>query len=371
MENTENKRLKINSHLKQFPLPDILIDIQRSEKTGILEVKNGHVCKKIYIKNGDIIFAASNQEDFMLGAVLIKAGKITLEQFHQSLAISKKTGTRLGTILVKLGYLEPNKLVWAVTHQVEEIILSLFQWEEGDFEFREGPLPTDEVITLKISVANLIYRGIKRINSFSYFKNVCPPWDAIIEYSSDPLDLFQAIKLDEEDREILSFIDGRSKIKDLLSLSSLNDFKTLKILYALLSVRMIHVKEKFQIKDLIPKGISKEQKARSDSAFEANLISKEILKEQRVRSDSAFEAQVEEFYDRLNSINYYDLLGVTKKSSSNEIKKTYYKKAKDFHPDRHFDLSSDVMKKKLNAIFSFLTLAYKTLNDQKLRKKGQ
>ena len=68
-------------------------------------------------------------------------------------------------MLVRLGYLKPQELVWAVRRQVEEIILSLFGFEgsSSEVEFKEEPLPSDEVITLKLSAANLIYRGIKRL----------------------------------------------------------------------------------------------------------------------------------------------------------------------------------------------------------------
>ena len=161
------ERRSISGLLKHFPLSDIFLDLQRNEKTGILEVKDGNICKKIYIKNGDITFAASNLEEDRLGEVLIKAGRLTLEQYSHSFDVMKKTGKRHGSVLVELGYLKPKEVFLAVTNQVEEIILSLFQWKEGRFEFKEGPLPSEEVITLKLSAANLIYRGCKRMDNIN------------------------------------------------------------------------------------------------------------------------------------------------------------------------------------------------------------
>lgn len=38
-----------------------------------------------------------------------------------------------------------------VRQQVEQIILNLFTLKDGSFEFKEMPLPPDEVITLKLS----------------------------------------------------------------------------------------------------------------------------------------------------------------------------------------------------------------------------
>jgi curved DNA-binding protein CbpA len=259
----------------------------------------------------------------------------------------KKTGKRQGAVLVELGYLKPKDLIWAVTHQVEEIILSLFQWEDGEFEFKEIPLPSEEVITLKLSAANLIYRGIKRIDNFTYLKDGFFPMDAIMAYSADPMDLFQDIRLEEKDKDILFLIDGSRKVQDILLLSSLDNLQTMKILYALMNARLIEIKEK----DL----------EREDT------ISEEVLKEPEEELDTEFMEKVEELYNRLSSIDYYNILGITKWSTHDEIKKAYFKKAKEFHPDRHFSLMSETLKNKLNALFSHITMAYKTLSHPQMK----
>jgi curved DNA-binding protein CbpA len=345
------ERNSISGFLKYFPLSDILLDLQRSGKTGVLEIRNGGTCKKIYIQNGDIIFAASNLEEDRIGEVLIKCGKLTLEQYFHSLDVMKKTGKRHGTVLVELGYIKPAEIFGIVTNHVEEIILGLFRWKDGKFVFKEGPLPSQEVITLKISAANLIYRGCKRIDTITQIINNLPSLNSILYFSEDPLNLFQDIKLYERDNEILSLIDGKRTIREILSLSPLNNFQTMKTIYALISARMIEINEK-------------------ENNIIEDKIREEILKEdEEVVLDSSFVQKTEELYERLPSINYYELLEVTKWSQHEEIKRAYYRKAKEFHPDRHFYLTSDTLKNKLNDIFSTLTIAYKTLSDPVTRKE--
>ena len=171
-ESDDNRKLglkrleKFKGSLREFHLPEILIGYQRSPKTGILEVTSGSIVKKIYIKNGDMIFSASNDEDDRLGALLLKKNWITFEQYRQASALLKQTGERFGNILVELGYLTSKELSVAVQHQIEEIIISLFTVEQGTFEFLECPLPSEEVITLRISAANIIYQGIQNMNNF-------------------------------------------------------------------------------------------------------------------------------------------------------------------------------------------------------------
>ncbi len=200
----------IKGSLPDFRLTDILIGLQRSTKTGILGVITGQKLTKIFIKNGDMIFANTNQKDDRLGEVLLRAGKITIEQYYKSSDILKRTGDRLGKILVELGYLRPKGLFQAVRHQVESIILSLFSAEYATFEFIEGPLPTEETITLRLSAANLIYRGVKRINSFHHIVEYFPPLDTALCLTQDTLNLFQ-------DLFFVLLLDKRASTTSLLA----------------------------------------------------------------------------------------------------------------------------------------------------------
>jgi curved DNA-binding protein CbpA len=342
------ERKIISGLLKHYPLPDILLDLQRSEKDGILEIKYGSISKRIYIKNGDMVFATSNKEEDRMGEVLLRAGKISVDQHYQSFEAMKKTGKRQGTVLVELGYLKPEDLIWAVKHQVEEIILSLFQWDNGEFVFIEGPLLSEEVITLKLSAANLIYRGIKKINTLTHIKNAMPPMDVILYYSTDQMNLFQNINLDKTDKDVLALINGKRNIQEILSISPVDNFSTIKTLYALLNTRIIELKEK---------------EFTEEETFE------EITKEYKREIDPAFINEVEDFYKRCGITDYYSILGVEKWSTQDKIKKAYYKVAKEFHPDIHFHMSSETLKNKLNIIFSHITDAYKILSDPKMRRE--
>lgn len=59
----------------------------------------------------------------------------------------------------------------------------------------------------------------------------------------------------------------------------------------------------------------------------------------------------------LNRKDYYSILEVDRNASSNDIKKAYFKKAKEFHPDVN---KSDGAKEKFNEINE----AYETLGDE-------
>lgn len=336
----------LHGSLKEFKLSDILLGLQRGGKTGILSLKNGSVIKSIFINSGDMVFASSNQDADRLGYVLFKEGRLNPEQYERSLNAVKNTGKRQGTVLVELGYLKPQELPWAVRHHVENIILSVFAFEDAEFAFREGPLPKDEVIPLRLSAANLIYHGIKRIENLSYIRRGCPLHEEILCFSSNPLDLFQDIRLDEEDKRLLSYVDGKTTIKQIIQLMRIEEDKILKSIYALLLTRIIAVKE----------------------AGEPSIdISAEEVIEQKDMSAEIVE-KIEKLYIIYESLGYYSVLGVKNTATSEEIRKAYYRMAKEYHPDRHFSLPHKE-KSKLNTLFAYITTAYSTLTNHASRKE--
>jgi hypothetical protein len=125
--------------------------------------------------------------------------------------------------------------------------LSLFNIDEGSFEFKEGPLPVDEEIILDISTATLIYKGIKRINSVSMVEKMSPPLDSAFNLSQNPLHIFKSLTLEFSDKKILSYIDGINTLKAILTLSPSSKFETLKTIITLLNIGLIHIKGKDEI----------------------------------------------------------------------------------------------------------------------------
>ncbi|MBS1111732.1 MAG: winged-helix phosphate transcriptional response regulator, partial [Nitrospirae bacterium] len=112
--------------------------------------------------SGSIVFASSNAATDRLGDFLLKTGALSEDQYLKSAKQLEGTRKRKAMILVEMGYLSPEELISAIRQHITEIILSLFEWEEGHFKFKNSP-PCEEVITLDTPVSDLISAGSLRI----------------------------------------------------------------------------------------------------------------------------------------------------------------------------------------------------------------
>jgi hypothetical protein len=152
--------------LEGVALPDLLWALCGAGKTGVVRFLYKQLEKKVYLDQGNIVFAGSNARDDRLGEQLLRQGRISLNNLDAAVQ-QIGSGKRIGTLLVEQGALTPEHLVDGVLTQVKKIVLELFEWEEGEYHFEEGPLPTEELITLNISTGELLLSGIRGIRSFA------------------------------------------------------------------------------------------------------------------------------------------------------------------------------------------------------------
>lgn len=350
--------IPLSGNIKDTSLVKLLVYLNRNRKTGTLSLTNPAFTKKIYFDGGDVIFASSTFEDDRLGEMLIKAGKISVEQYDKSVEILKASkDKRQGAILVELGYLTPKDLFWGVKYQVREIIHSMFLVEEGDYAFLEGQIPTQEVITLKNSIGNLIYAGVNKIVNWTRIRSEMPHTDSVLRLGEDPLSLFQDIELSQQDKKILLLVDGTRTIKQIVDSSWMGSFEALKVLYVLWAIGM--VEETNQGRNI--------SSPMDDNAKEEGTVSLNDILTPYTAEEEILLKKVDDIFMRLSGMTATELLEVDEKSDSETIKKSYYRLAKEFHPDRYFSSDDNSIKVKLTAIFDALTKAYNTLKDEKSR----
>jgi Tfp pilus assembly protein PilF len=347
--------IPLTGTIKDLSLANILVSLNRNRKTGTLSLTTPSFTKKIYLDAGDAIFASSTYEDDRLGEMLLKADKITVEQYDRSVELLKSSDKRQGAILVDLGYITPKDLFWGVKYQVREIILGMFQITDAEYEFCEGEVPRQEVITLRMSSGNLICEGVRRIDNWTRIRKEMPDTDTVLRLSSDPLSLFRDVGLSPLDRKILSLTDGEKPISDIIEESEAGSFEALKSLYVLWSLGMV---------EAVPAVFAGALPAEAAAVDEDEPVSLAEILEPPSEEEETFLQKVDSLYSRLHDMTTLELLEIGEDSDEETAKRNYYRLTKEFHPDRYFTTADESVKSKLTAIFDAVTTAYNSLKEE-------
>jgi hypothetical protein len=154
---------QLSGDTQTVPLAVVLQMLQQANVTGMLAVRRDSIEKCVHFKNGEIIFATSNDGQDRLGEMLVKSGFLTREHLEKALILFRKEAglKKIGAVLVENGFVSPKNLFAGLKTQVKDIIYSIFLWENADYRFEERISP--DVIELHIKLEELIGEIIERM----------------------------------------------------------------------------------------------------------------------------------------------------------------------------------------------------------------
>lgn len=225
--------------LSSTAFPGLIYSILSQKETGVLTLTSDTAVKSVYIKSGKPVFASSNDRDDRLGQIFLKAGEVSLEGLLEALERSIASHRLLGGVLVEMNLIQPHALVEGVRSQVRDILTGLFLWTRGRYRYAPGPLPSDEVITLKLSTGRIIHEGIRRIDSWERIWEAVGGLRARYRSTGNGQDLLKDLDLSLGEWTLLSHLDRPITLRDLCRVSDLKDFEICRLLWALLTLGLV------------------------------------------------------------------------------------------------------------------------------------
>ncbi|MFQ5876845.1 MAG: DUF4388 domain-containing protein [Acidobacteriota bacterium] len=231
----------LTGDLSCFGLSDVINLISITKKTGVLRLSRGAESRSLHWEDGEIVFARSNSVRDSLGNFLVRKGIITPAQNAAS-AAKIDASTRHGKVLVRMGFITADQLLWAVKQQVLEIIYSLFHWRSGFFEFVEGPVDSKEKITLSMSTTKIVMEGIHRLDEWGKFRAVLPDDAMVLEPLLPATQLGERPDLTPEDKRIYPLVDGTRTIGEIVGLARLGEFECYAALFALHAAGAVRIR---------------------------------------------------------------------------------------------------------------------------------
>ncbi len=267
--------------LKEFKVPDILQLISLQKKTGILTFTSSDGFITLIFENGLItgVDAFPKKLETRVGHVLVKQDLISEEMLQRALVIQKRTNQKIGEILMSMGLIGENTVIDALKNQAVEVILSLFKWKKGEYNFKIMDSLDDSLRTIEpIPTDNLIMEGVQMLDEWPLIKELIPDDQLvfepapirtkdieIIKEEGDESSSDDKISISETEANILKYINGKNSVKDLVEQGVFTEYKVYKSLYNLIRKQIIRRKETVDIAGKVEKVMLEELKISSGS----------------------------------------------------------------------------------------------------------
>jgi len=224
-------KYQYHGRLSETTLPEILFTIDRFRVPGLIEARHGEIVKRIYIRDGYVVHAGSNDSRDRLGDYLQRQGKLGEDEYQEVSRELEGSNQRFGVLLIEKELLSPADVYRAIREHIEEIVWSLFYWHQGDVTFAIGEHSDAEMVQIHIPMRRVILQGIQRAPDAKRLVSRLGRRGTILEPCFRQEELIETA-LGAEEYQMLTLVNGRKSLYELCSEGPLAPAENAKLLYA-------------------------------------------------------------------------------------------------------------------------------------------
>ncbi|MBL4849130.1 MAG: DUF4388 domain-containing protein [Planctomycetes bacterium] len=175
--------MSVRGSAETVDLVDLLSLIHQSGHAGTLRLAIGERVSKLHFFRGQIFLPTGGSSGaHKIGALLVRAGRLTGRDLLRALAIQKKEGhrERLGDLLVRLQHVSRDDLDGVIRGQFEDQICDLLFEASAEYEFRKDVLPagfTDargNIQALGFDIRSILLEASRRQDEWKMIRKSVP-----------------------------------------------------------------------------------------------------------------------------------------------------------------------------------------------------
>ncbi len=377
--------LDIAGKIHKLSAAELFAEIAQAKFSGSLRLVHAQEKVIVYFEIGEVVYAVSNARKHRLFEILLaekilsKESLVKIDGFIHDQHLGKK--------LIEEDLLTQSIVDSIFSIQIKAIISTVWSWEEGTWLF--SPLARiKDGIRLKINMQALFAKFVKtlpdeqiigRFKSLSESFSLCNPELDLLDIDPTPNEAF-----------ILSRIgENTLAIEEIRSLCSLPNELLYKALYNLWLKGVVNrgnwnsyfdddaaskiAKAKFTLKTSATSFEEVEERKRAKADLEdeeAKLETIEAEKNEKERSENEDQNLPLEIYLKRveDAATHYEMFNLSPDAEIRQIKKVYFRYAKNFHPDLFHKKVEDKKHRKIQNAFTEIAKAYDTLKNTDSRE---
>ncbi len=228
--------------LTAVPLPEVIQLLELQSQTGCLEIRRDQFRVLTFFREGriDLALSRGGRDEFLLGRYMVEEEIIGRTELELLLRNRSSDDGLLGQQLLKRGYLAEEDLVRVLERQTCELLYEVLRWGRGRYAFRADVNSSEaELATLGLTTGSILLEGFRRVDEWRLIEREIEDFDVVFLRDEAGIERFGRDQLTHEERGVLDAVDGRSNIRNIVERTQMGSFLVSKLLYRLLSVKLI------------------------------------------------------------------------------------------------------------------------------------
>lgn len=235
----------LEGSLHDFSLPDVLRLLAFTSKTGRLVLRDGDRQGRIDLLDGRVRDASADAARLPLGRRVLGAGLASADELDAALAGLEvlPTDLQLARRLAQSADLDTSALADLVREQTIDATFDLLRWGVGSFRF-DGSVETrgPSALDLALGVDELLDETSRRLDAWPSLAERTGPLGGVVAIRR-PGREHAEVALPPDGWTLLSLVDGRRTLADLVDLCGQGEYRTRRAIGALVDEGVISVGE--------------------------------------------------------------------------------------------------------------------------------
>ncbi|HEX7314324.1 MAG TPA: DUF4388 domain-containing protein [Pyrinomonadaceae bacterium] len=369
----------MNGRLSDYPLAELVREISDAGLSGALRLGHERAKAAVYFDGGEVVAAAANVRAFRLVEVLRRSGALDAGRVYAVVG-ERMSDEQAGVELVRSGLLDESGLRRLRERQSKEVLGEALRWTEGTWEF-DARVRLAGAHAARTDVSGLLAESARNLAPGRAAARMRDNAQTIAPAEGFEERMSSGLRLLPAEAFVMSRVYAPTTLAEVVAVSGLPEEETRRAVYVLALGGLLTRTGGPRILPSEALKLAAQQRAAAAAAAAAPSPESEAKRPtgERERTPQTGErpapteterdtrGTVEELFALARGETHYEVLGVTRSVSTEEVKRVYYAHARRLHPDRFRRDADEETRQRIDAAFARVAQAYDTLKDAALR----
>jgi DnaJ-domain-containing protein 1 len=356
----------MNGRLSDHPLAELVREISEARLSGALRLESARAKAAVYFEAGEVAAAVSNVRALRLVEVMRRSGAVDAARLYAVVGERMLSDEQAGAALLQSGVLDEPGLKRLQGRQSKEVLGEVLRWTEGEWTF-DPRVRLAGAQALRLDVSGLLAEMARNLPPELVAARMRDDAQTIAPAGGFEEKLSGGLRLLPAEAFVMSRVYAPARLGEVVAVSGLPEDETRRAVYVLTLGGLLTRTGGPRILPAEAQKLAAQQLAAAAATPAPESTRQPGERPTPAEPERDTRGVVEELFALARGETHYEVLGVARSASADEVKRAYYSHARRLHPDLFRRDADEEMRQRIDAAFARVAQAYDVLRDAALR----